>query len=119
MTQPISPATIATMVPARNAFTMKWNSNICRTSRARSHDKPEPLSVMAMRVDASIQVRVIGRGFGLSDHDETSIRGVQHLDRRPVQPAQRRARNALGRSTGNRAAAGDVDDPINVRQDRV
>ena len=68
MNQPMTAATTATIVPARNAFTMKWNSRRRRTSSRRFHVKP--LSAMVIRTPPA---SVMGVDVGLSDHDEPAV----------------------------------------------
>ena len=73
---------IATIVPARNALTMKWNASALRTSSTRFHvSRPlasasnVPASVSSMAV-AVVQVGVEGRGLGMPDDDEAPVGGV-------------------------------------------
>ena len=51
MNQPTAAAAIATAVPARNALTMKWNSNSCVKSAPRFQVRFAPLSASTVRPD--------------------------------------------------------------------
>src|SRR6266516_2961919 len=66
-----------------------------------------------------VPVRVHGRRLRLADHHQPAVRGGQHLDRGAVQAGQRRRVDHLGRGTRHRAALAEVDDPVQVAQDRV
>src|SRR5207247_4940926 len=58
-------------------------------------------------------------GVGLTDDDEPAVGGMKDLDRRAVETAERSARDHLFRRALDRAAAGEVDDAVEVADDRV
>src|SRR5207247_1247959 len=116
MNQPTAAAMIATIVPARIALSMKWNASSLRTSSTRFHVSrtvvpPRSMSVSGMTAPV-VQVGVVRRGLGMADDHEPSVGGLEHLDRRPVQPAQRLGRDHVARIARGRTAAREVDDPI-------
>src|SRR5580704_12878497 len=120
--QPISAATPATIVPARNALTMKWNSKSCRRSEVRSQLNPSAIGIVDSVGSAGrvgVEVRVVARGLGVADHDETAVAGVQHLDRCRVEARQRGAGDDVVWSPDDAAAPGEIDDAVEVRQDGV
>src|SRR5262249_15643086 len=110
MYQPSAPATTATIVPARNALTMNgyWKSCMPGSERLRSD-----------RHGVAVPVGVPGRGFGLADHDQPAVGGPQHLHRRPVQVGEDRGPDHLVGRAADRAAPGDIGDPVEVADDRV
>src|SRR2546430_13440580 len=58
-------------------------------------------------------------GLGLTDDDEPAVGGMEDLDRCAVEAAERLARDLLFGSALDRAAAGEVDDAVEVADDRV
>src|ERR1700704_4311906 len=119
MNQPMIAATIATMVPARYALTMKWNSRSRRTSSTTFQLRPGSATAITSVVDVHattrVEVRVVAGGFGLADHDETTVGGAQHLDRGAIERGERLATDHVRRHTHDCTPLGEVDDPIEVR----
>src|SRR5579862_4992445 len=114
MNQPIAPASTATAVPASSAFAMKWNSSSRCTSATGFHEIPWKIAASVLMARA-VQVR----GLRLAHDDAPAVAAEQHLDRRGVQPAERlRGDHLLGRA-GDRGAAGEVHDAVEVAEDRV
>src|SRR5439155_25546588 len=70
---------------------------------------------MRMRVPDAVDY---GR-FWLSDDDESAVGGAQHLDRYAVQAGERLARDHLLRRALDRRAFRDVDDTVEVAEDRI
>ena len=62
---------------------------------------------------------MVGRRLGLAHHDEPAVGGAEHLDGRVVEGGEGRRGDDLSRRARHRAAPGDVDDPVEVGQDRV
>src|SRR5690242_17697882 len=118
MNQPIPAATTAMIVPARNAFTMKWNASAFRTSSTRFHVSRTFTSVRSMTVTV-VHLGVIGRGLRMSDDDEAPVRRVQHLDGRSVEAAQRLGGDHVARIAARGAATREIYDPIEETEDRV
>src|SRR3954447_12115825 len=54
-----------------------------------------------------------------ADDDESPVGGAQHLDRRRVEPAQRLTGDDLVGCSLDRAAGGEVDEAVEVAEDRV
>src|SRR4051812_44030791 len=100
MNQPITPASTATTVPARKAFTMKWKSNSWATSRARF----QLSGAVASASTSDVAVAVMSGCFGLTHHDEAAVGRPQHLDGRAVQLRQRLGRDDLLGWAGHGAA---------------
>src|SRR5947208_1790156 len=115
MNQPVTPAITATIVPASSALTMNWKERSCCTSLTGFQDRPWKSAASTMRVTVAVHER----GLGLPDDDEPAVGGAQHLDRSAVETAQRLARDHFFRPALDRGAARDVDDPVEVAQDRV
>src|SRR5882724_9209759 len=106
MNQPITADATAMIVPARNALTMNGNDHNCR------------MSATTFQVGPSAMMHPADRRVRPTDHDQTLIAGAQHLDRRAVQATERGTGDDLFRRTGHRTTARDVDDPVQVTQDR-
>src|SRR5438876_3197600 len=115
MNQPMTPAITATIVPASSALTMNWNEKSSWRSVTGFQESPWKIAASGMFVTVAVNE---GR-LGLPDDDEPSVGGVQHLDRRSVEPAERLARDHLFRASFDGGAAGDVDDAVEVAEDRV
>src|ERR1700720_4726780 len=113
MNQPTAPAITATIVPASSACTMKGNS--VSASRSPTGFQESPASSIAMIV-AGV---VMGGWLRRADDDETPVGGFQNLDRHAVEAAQGRAGDDLARGSFDAAAGGEIDDPIEVGEDRV
>src|SRR5947207_1478391 len=113
MNQPVTPAITATIVPASSALTMNgWAKSSWRSvSGFQESCWKTAASTMAVAVHE--------RRLRLADDHESAVRGAQHLDRRPVEMAERLARDHLLRGALDRAAAGKVDDAVEVAEDRV
>src|SRR5437764_11798386 len=69
------------------------------------------VTVMAVSVDE--------RRLRLADDDETPIRRAQDLDRRSVETTEGLARDHVLGSSFHRTAPGDVDDAVEVAEDRI
>src|SRR5436189_1509606 len=113
--QPVTPAMTATIVPASSALTMNGKAKSWRTSSAGFQESPWKTEASSMLVPVSVDER----SFRLADDDEPAVGGAQHLDRRAVEAAERGARDHLGGAAFDGAAAGDVDDAVEVAEDRV
>src|SRR5438552_1329416 len=66
-----------------------------------------------------VTVAVDERGLRLADDDEPSVRGAQHLDRDAVEAAERGGGDHLVGAAFDRAPIGEVDDSVEVAEDRV
>src|SRR5437868_12713659 len=75
------------------------------------HDNPASSVLMAGVVDRW--------GLGRADHHEPAVRGLEHLDRHPVEVTQGLAGDHFTRRSLDPAAAGKVDDAIQIAEDRV
>src|SRR5256714_13152366 len=113
MNQPVTPAMTATIVPAASALTMKGYVKSCWTSVSGFQESPWKTAASGM------SAAVDGGGVGLTDDDEPAVGGTEDLDRRAVEAAERLARDHLFGSALDRAAAGEVDDAVEVADDRV
>src|SRR5439155_16448151 len=113
MNQPVTPAITATIVPAASALTMKGYVKSCWTSVSGFQESPWKTAASGMTV------AVDEWGLGLTDDDEPAVGGMEDLDRRAVEAAERLARDHLFGSALDRAAAGEVDDAVEVADDRV
>src|SRR5947209_19754901 len=116
MNHPVSPAVIATAVPAASALTMKGNCVSRRTSDTRLRDTPASGSGS---VPMPMPVAVMGRRFRQADDEETAVAGAQDFDRNSVEPGQRLGGDHLVRPTDGGAPAPEVDDAIKVGQQRI
>src|SRR5712692_8563014 len=67
----------------------------------------------------SMEVRVVAGRFGLTDDDETSVRGVEHFDRGAVERGEGLASKHHCRSADHNTSTGEIDDPIQIEKDRV
>src|SRR5207245_1164278 len=115
MNQPVTPAITATIVPASSALTMNGKEKSCWRSSSGFHDSPWNSAASVMRMTVAVHERRLG----LSDDDEPAVGGAQHFDRCAVETSERLARDhLLGRPCHGRAA-GDVDDAVEVAEDRV
>src|SRR5438045_2520421 len=114
MNQPVTPAMTATIVPASSALTMKGSAKSWRTSSTRFQDSPWKTAASTMVVPVAVHER----RFGLSDDDQSAVRGVQHFDRRAVETAERLTRDHLVRPALDCAAAGEVDDAVGAAGQR-
>ena len=65
-----------------------------------------------------VPVGVVRGSLREPDDDEPAVGRAQHFDRRPVESSQRLVRDHLLWKAGEDAAAGDVDDAVEVRQQR-
>src|SRR5206468_12232301 len=113
MNQPVTPAMTATIVPAASALTMKGYVKSCWTSVSGFQESPWKTAASGMTV------AVHERGLGLADDDEPAVGGVEDLDRRAVEAAERLARDHLFGRALDRAAAREVDDTVEVADDRI
>src|SRR5436190_5034410 len=66
-----------------------------------------------------VSMAVHERGLGLADDDESAVGGAEDFDRRAVEAAERLARDDLLGRTLDSGAAGEVDDAVEVAEDRV
>src|SRR6266446_4282025 len=94
---------------------MKGNETSSRKSLIGFQERPWKSAASAMRVPVAVHERRLG----LSDDDQPAVGGAQYLDRHAVETAERLARDHLLRRPFDGAAAGDVDDPVEVAEDRV
>ena len=62
---------------------------------------------------------MVARRVGLADHHEPTVGGVQHLDRRLVEPRQRVSGEHFLRRARHRAAAPEVNDPVEIRERKL
>src|SRR5262249_50884947 len=115
--QPVTPAITATIVPASSAWTMNGKRKSSRTSWTRFQESPWKTAASGMGV--RVPVAVHERRLRLADDDEAAGGRVQHLDRRAVQAAERLARDHVRGPSLDRAAAGEVDDAVEVADQRV
>src|SRR2546423_1430762 len=113
MNQPVTPAMTATIVPAASALTMKGYVKSCWTSVSGFQESPWKTAASGMTVAMDEW------GLGLTDDDEPAVGGMEDLDRRPVEAAERLARDHLFGSALDRAAAGEGDDAVEGADDRV
>src|SRR5438105_8476991 len=113
MNQPVTPAMTATIVPASSALTMKGYARSWWRSVSGFQESPWKTAALGMTV------AVDERGFRLPDDDEPAVGGVQNLDRCAVEAAERFARDHLFGRALDRATAGEVDDAVEVADDRV
>src|SRR2546421_8813254 len=113
MNQPVTPAMTATIVPASSALTMKGYAKSWWRSVSGFQESPWNTAASGMTV------AVHERGFRLSDHDEPAVGGVQDLDRCAVEAAERLARDHLFGRALDRATAGQIDDAVEVADDRI
>src|SRR2546430_7752020 len=109
MTHPITPAITATIVPAASACCMNGNAKSARTSVTGLHESPVKTELVSM-----VPVQV-----GCTDHYEPSVGRAEDFDRDAVQRAERLSRDDLLRRPFDRRAAGEVDDAVEVADDRV
>src|SRR5438874_2627122 len=109
MNHPITPAITATIVPAASACCMNGNAKSARTSVTGLHESPVKTALMRM-----VPVQV-----GRPDHHEPSVGRAEHFDRHPVERAERLRGDDLLRRPFHRRAAGEVDDAVEVADDRV
>src|SRR5437868_1413328 len=109
MNHPITPAITATIVPAASACCMNGNVKSVRTSVTGLHESPVKTELVSM-----VPVQV-----GCADHHEASVGRSEDFDRDAVQRAERLRRDDLLRRTFDRRAAGEVDDAVEVADDRV
>ena len=79
-----------------------------------AHGRPR-----ARRDRGPVTVVVVGRRLGLSHDDQPPVAGLQHLHGQPVQPRQRLPRDHLLHRPRHRVPGGEVDDPVQVGQQRV
>src|SRR3954454_24111774 len=121
MNQATTAATTATTVPASMVLIMKGNE------RARGRRRRRPNSVWARTGrrwrepgDSRVVPVVGGRGF-LSgpENDETAGRRGQDLDGGAVELRERPVGDDVARRAGCRTAPGEVDDLVDVTQDRI
>src|SRR5712692_1510907 len=109
---PAAPARIATSVPATYAFCMKWNCrSSCRSAR-KSQDRP------AIRARGASEL-VVADGLVLAHDHEAPVARRQNLDRRAVEPGQDLGLDHVQRPARDEAAARDIDDAVQEREDRV
>src|SRR5216683_1217041 len=107
MNQPMLAATIATIVPARNALTMYGYASVLRTSSTTFHvsrtlaSTSNPAPLVGNMTVAVMEIGVIGRGLGMTDDDESPIRRLHGSEGRGC----RAARRAAGATDGARAPA--------------
>src|SRR6266511_3648655 len=94
----MTPASSATAVPAAKAFRMNGNWRSCSTTLA-----------IAMERD----------GVRMAHNDEPAVARAEHLDRRRVERAQRLAGDDLLRPAHHGPASGQVQNAVEVGQDRV
>src|SRR3954466_14361331 len=102
MNQPIAPAIPATIVPACRALTMKGNSVSASKSLTGFQERAANSAMI-------VAVVVVGWRLGGAHDGESPVRGLKHLDRRPVEAAQSRAVDHLSRRALHAAAPGEVD----------
>src|SRR3989442_12038871 len=114
MNQPMTPAITATIVPASSALTMNWNETSSWRSVTGFQESPWKIAASGMCVTVAVNE---GR-LGLPDDDEPAVGGAQHLDPCSVEPAERFARDHVFRTAFDGGAAGDVDDAVEVAEDR-
>src|SRR2546421_280628 len=100
---------------------MNGNSRSWRTSSTRFHFRRGARSpeIASRPMSVDVPVTVMSRRLRLTDHDELSVRCGQYLDGRAVEPSQRRTCDDVARTAGRDAACRDVDDPIEVSEDRI
>src|SRR5947209_4205519 len=123
ISHPTTPAITATMLPARSALTMKWYLRTSPRSRARfqlsvGFTLSGGMCVAAVGCLRMAVVMVRGR-LGLADDDEAAVGGPQHLDRQTVELRQRLACYHLLDRPLDGVTAGEVDDTVDVGQQRV
>src|SRR4051812_19689740 len=121
MNHPIAAATMATIVPARNALTMKWNASALRTSSTTFQVSltSAPVESTPASVSMAVQIGVVRRGLGVTDDHQPSVGSMEHLDRRAVEAAQRLGRDHRARITRRGTAACEVHDQIEEAEDRI
>src|SRR5436190_5789462 len=113
--QPVIPAMTATIVPASSALTMNAYERSSWRSSSGFAERPWKIAASAMLV----AVAVHERRLGLADDHEPAVGGAQHLDRGAVEPAEGRARDHVLGHALDGLAAGDVDDAVEVAENRV
>src|SRR6266487_4522646 len=113
MNQPVTPAMTATIVPASSALTMNGYEKSCCRSMSGFQESPWKIAA------SSMPVAVHERCLGLADDDESAVGGAQHLDRSAVETAEGLARDHRFRSALDGLATRDVDDSVEVAEDRV
>src|SRR3982074_3252373 len=104
MKYPTRPAVIATMVPATNAFCMKWKCSSSRTSATTSQVAWGRPMASAMAMER--------HSFRLADDHDATVGGRQNLHGGPVQTRQGLGGDDLGRCADRGSASGDIDHPI-------
>src|SRR2546423_13043143 len=104
MNQPVTPAMTATIVPAASALTMKGYVKSCWTSVSGFQESPSKTAASGMTVAEDEW------GLGLTDDDEPAVGGMEDLDRRPVEAAERHSRQFLFWNGHARAAVGEERD---------
>src|SRR5581483_2908689 len=117
MNQPITPAMTATAVPASSACTMNGYAKSARTSSTGFQETPVKTDASSMNVRVTVAVDV--RRLRLADDDEPPVGRLQDLDGDAVQRRQDLARDHRLRRAFDRGAAGEVDDSVQGRDDRV
>src|SRR5438128_2388974 len=105
------PATTATIVPAAKAFCMKWNWRSCCPSLQMSNDACGGLP------NSAIDMK--GCRLRLAHNDKAAVSGAEDLDRRAVEARQGLAGDDVARRTDRGAPVGDIDDRIQVGDERV
>src|SRR5579872_1211960 len=109
MNQPTTPAMTATIVPAASACCMNGYVKSSLTSCTGFHERPVKTELVGM---VAVQVR-------RADDDEPAVGCAQDLDRHAVQRGERLRRDHVLGPAFHRGAAGDVDDAVEVGDDRV
>src|SRR5437868_1069457 len=115
MNQPITPAMRATAVPASTAWTMNGYVNSARTSSTGLHESPVKTSAVSVCMPVAVHEWRLWRPHD----DEPPVGGPQYLYRYSVQGRQDLARDHVLRRALHRGAAGEVDDPVERRDDGV
>src|SRR5579864_4522263 len=109
MNQPITPAMTATIVPAASACCMNGNVKSACTSVTGFPESPVKTELVGM----------VPMEIGRADHHEPPVGGAKNVDRHAVQRAQRLGGDDVFRRALHRGSARDVDDAVEVADDRV